>query len=61
MTFSMMFGYIEGITDADEIDYCPYCGAEIVSRYADGTAQCEKCNARFGVVRADFGVIEEEE
>ena len=57
----MMFGYIEGITDADEIDYCPYCGAEIGSRYADGTAQCEKCNARFGVVRADFGVMEEEE
>ena len=56
-----MFGFISGYTEADDIKYCPYCGDEIDTRYADGTAYCGDCGARFGVIQADFGVIEEED
>lgn len=57
----MMYGYIGGYTDADEINFCPYCGAEIGSRYADGTAECDECKRRYGVIEADFGVLEEDD
>lgn len=56
-----MFGYIAGYTDSDETNFCPYCGAEIGSRYCDGTAECADCKRRFGVIEADFGVMEEED
>lgn len=56
-----MFGYIAGYTDSDETNFCPYCGAEIGSRYADGTAECEDCKRRFGVIEAYTGVMEEED
>ena len=45
-----MYGYISGITDTDEITYCPKCGAEIMKFYGDGTAWCEECGYHFGVV-----------
>lgn len=51
-----MIGYIEGISDAHEIQYCPFCGGEVGSWYGDGTAQCEDCGRRYGVVE-----VEEEE
>ena len=51
-----MHGYIQGITDTDEINYCPRCGCEVSGYYGDGTAICRGCNYRFGVV----GVEEEE-
>ena len=45
-----MYGYISGFTDANNITYCPKCGAEITDFYSDGTAWCRKCDFRFGVV-----------
>ena len=56
-----MFGYIAGYTDADEIRFCPYCGGTIWSRYVDGTALCIDCKSRFGVIRADYKLVEEGE
>lgn len=35
----MMYGFLEGLSDADEIKHCPFCGEEITTRYADGTAE----------------------
>ena len=48
-----MYGYISGISDGDEINYCPYCGGKITARFSDGTATCDECFRRFGVVEAE--------
>lgn len=45
-----MIGIVTGITDSGAIEYCPKCGARIYTRYADGTAECDQCKYRFGVV-----------
>lgn len=31
-----MYGFISGMTDNDEISFCPKCGAEIKNYYGDG-------------------------
>ena len=48
-----MLGYISGITDVNDINYCPRCGAEIMEFYGDGTAECEECGYHFGVVECE--------
>lgn len=48
-----MYGYIAGLTDTDEINYCPYCGEEITVMHAGGTVTCSSCKRRFGVVELD--------
>lgn len=48
-----MYGYLTGISITDDINYCPYCGAEIYISYTDGTVECEKCGKRFGVIEID--------
>lgn len=45
-----MYGFISGITDGDEITYCPKCGEQIAVFHSDGTCTCESCDYRFGVV-----------
>ena len=48
-----MYGFISGVTDADDISYCPKCGAEIGMRYIDGTAECGVCGYHFGVIECE--------
>lgn len=48
-----MYGYIAGVTDTEEINYCPYCGEEIATMHAGGTVTCSSCKRRFGVVEID--------
>lgn len=48
-----MYGFISGVTDNDDISYCPKCGEQIASFYCDGTAECDNCNYHFGVVECD--------
>lgn len=48
-----MFDIITGITDTSVINYCPRCGAEIRNFYGDGTAKCNECSLRFGVVECE--------
>lgn len=48
-----MYGYIMGITDTDNISYCPRCGERIGIFKRGGTAQCEECGFQFGVVEWD--------
>jgi uncharacterized Zn finger protein (UPF0148 family) len=48
-----MYGFIEGVTDNDNISYCPKCGTEITIFYSDGTAVCKECDYHFGVVERD--------
>lgn len=48
-----MYGFISGFTENDEISYCPRCGAVITLRYGDGTATCNECGYRFGVVECE--------
>lgn len=50
-----MFGFIEGYSDNDTIYYCPACGAKIGTRFADGTAMCDDCGVRFGVIEIELG------
>ncbi len=50
-----MFGFIEGYSDNNTIHYCPACRAEISTRFADGTAMCDECGMRFGVIEIDTG------
>lgn len=45
-----MYGFISGITDNDDIKYCPKCGEEVTVFYGDGTAKCENCDYMFCVV-----------
>ena len=52
-----MYGFINGITDTDNISYCPKCGAEIKEYRGDGTAVCEECNFHFGEV--DIGDLKQ--
>lgn len=48
-----MTGYVAGISDADEIQYCPFCGEEISSRWSDGSADCDRCRVRFSVIKKE--------
>lgn len=48
-----MYSLITGITDTDNIAYCPMCGAKISIFYGDGTAKCDECNFHFGVVECE--------
>lgn len=48
-----MYGFICGITDTDDISYCPKCGEPILFFYSDGTAKCGECGFRFGVVECE--------
>lgn len=50
-----MIGYIEGYSETSIICYCTACGAKISTWYADGTASCDNCGMRFGVVEKDTG------
>lgn len=45
-----MYGFVDGVTDTDDIHYCPKCGAIIGTYHGDGTAECDDCGFRFGVV-----------
>lgn len=48
-----MYGFISGITDNDDIKYCPKCREEISEYKADGTAICSECGYHFGVVECE--------
>lgn len=48
-----MYGFVSGISDTDDIRYCPKCGNEIKTFYGDGTAECEDCEFRFAVVECE--------
>ena len=45
-----MYQYNSGISETEDIHFCPNCGEEVTSWYADGTAQCDKCKSRFAVI-----------
>ena len=48
-----MYGFLGGITDTNDINYCPKCGAVIAAHHADGTARCLDCGFHFGVVECE--------
>lgn len=48
-----MYGFISGITDNDDIKYCPRCGEEVIEFYCNGTAKCQECGYHFGVVECE--------
>lgn len=48
-----MYAWIGGISDTDEINYCPFCGAEVFTGHADGTMTCDSCGRRFGAIEMD--------
>lgn len=54
-----MYGYISGFSDTDDIHYCPYCGEENLTYHADGTATCDECGKRFGVIECDEDLEDE--
>lgn len=45
-----MYGIISGISDTDDINYCPKRGAEISTLHGDGTATYDECGYHFGVI-----------
>lgn len=51
-----MIGFIAGITNTDNIRFCPKCGAEIREIRSSNSAICDECGYWFGVI--EFGVIE---
>lgn len=48
-----MYGFISGISDNDDITYCPRCGDETATYHADGTVTCDNCGFHFGVVECE--------
>lgn len=48
-----MYGFISGMSDSDDIFYCPRCGNEIAEYYNNGTAKCDDCGFHFGVVECE--------
>ena len=48
-----MYGMLQGVSDTDEIRYCPFCGEEIAAVFTDGTVECGECKRRFGVIEVD--------
>lgn len=48
-----MYGYIQGYSDTDDIEYCPRCGEKSKEFFMDGTAECSKCFFHFGVVESE--------
>lgn len=55
-----MYGSISGMTETDDISYCPKCGREITIFYGDGTAECDECDCRFGVIECGEDSQEDE-
>lgn len=43
--------YVEGYTS--EAEFCPYCGGEIDTQYANGSQACMECGRRFFIVEDD--------
>ena len=37
----------------NDVKYCPYCRAKILTWHADGKCECEYCYAKFFVVESD--------
>ena len=48
-----MYGFVNGISDADDINYCPKFGGEKLSFHGDGTVVCLECGFDFGVVECE--------
>lgn len=48
-----MYGSVSGISDTNDIDYCPKCGAVIAAHRADGTARCLDCGFAFAVIECE--------
>lgn len=42
-----MYGFVSGLADTDGVEYCPFCGSEVDSKYADGSCKCDECGRRF--------------
>lgn len=48
-----MYGFISGISDTDDIKFCPKCGEAIGNYHSDGTAECQSCGFSFGVIEVE--------
>lgn len=48
-----MYGIISGLTDTNDIHFCPKCGAPVGLYFGDGTAECDECDYHFGVVECE--------
>ena len=48
-----MYGFVSGISDTDDINYCPKCGEKIYFYKANGEAVCDKCGFRFAVIECE--------
>ena len=45
-----MYGFISGVSETDDINYCPKCGCDDLVKNCDGTAECCECGYKFGVI-----------
>ena len=48
-----MYGFVSGISDSNDINYCPKCGAVIAEYRANGTARCLDCGFVFAVIECE--------
>ena len=56
-----MMGFVSGFADTDGVAYCPCCGGDIYSYYADGSCDCGSCHKRFFVLENSWDIEDEEE
>lgn len=48
-----MYGYVDGYTETDGIDYCPKCGSDCLISHSEGVFVCLDCGYRFSVVEVE--------
>jgi len=48
----MSYGLVSGVSDTNEIQYCPKCGERVYSFCGDGSAKCE-CGYQFYVIEKE--------
>lgn len=48
-----MYGFVSGISDTDDINYCPKCGEKIYSYKSNEEAVCNKCGFWFPVIECE--------
>ena len=50
---TIMYSLIIGYAENNDVEFCPYCGAEIDTKGALGDSRCRECGRSFYVIDED--------
>lgn len=46
----MSYSIVEGVAENEDIECCPYCGANIGTFHGNGMVSCNSCDRKFFVI-----------